>query len=318
MWRYVAKRTAHAFFVMWLVATTVFVGLRSVPGGPVRAMLGQEATPEAVASLRAELGLNEPLYVQYVDWFASMLTGDFGRSITSSESVSQLIASAAPRTISIAALAVTLGLAIAIPAGIIGATRRNQSADYVATLGAFIGISMPAFFVGILLAIVFGVWLGWFPVVGYTPLSEGVIPWLRGIILPSIAVGLPYAAGVTRMMRSSLIETLNEQYMRTAVAKGVTSRTRLYKHALQNALIPVVTIAGIQLALILGGSVTVEIVFGIQGLGRVLVNSILERNYPVTQMTILLVAGIFVFMNLLVDIMYTAIDPRIRYGGEEA
>ena len=177
---------------------------------------------------------------------------------------------------------------------------------------------MPAFCVGLLLAVVFGVWLGWFPVVGYTPLSEGVIPWLRGIILPSIAVGLPYAAGVTRMMRSSLIETLNKQYMRTAVAKGVTSRTRLYKHALQNALIPVVTIAGIQLALILGGSVTVEIVFGIQGLGRVLVNSILERNYPVTQMTILLVAGIFVFMNLLVDIMYTAIDPRIRYGGEEA
>jgi len=318
MWRYIAKRTGHAIFVMWMVATTVFVGLRSVPGGPVRAMLGQEATPSAVASLRADLGLDQPLHVQYVDWLGGMLSGDFGRSITSSETVGALIGSAAPKTISIAAFGVVLGLAVAIPAGIIGATRRNEPADYAATVGAFVGISMPAFFIGILLAIVFGVQLGWFPVVGYTSPSEGVVPWLKSIVLPGIAVGLPYAAGVTRMMRSSLIETLDEQYMRTAVAKGISSRVQLYKHALQNAMIPVVTIAGIQLALVLGGSVTVEIVFGIQGLGRLLVNSILERNYPVTQMTILLVAGIFVFMNLLVDVAYTAIDPRIRYGGEQS
>lgn len=318
MWRYIAKRTGHALFVMWLVATTVFFGLRAVPGGPVRAMLGQEATPEAVAALRQQLGLDKPLPVQYVDWLTGMLVGDFGQSITSGESVGTLIASAAPKTFSIAAFGVVVGLGIAIPAGVIGATRRNELADYVATLGAFLGISMPAFFVGILLAILFGVRLGWFPVVGYTPLSEGVGPWLRSIVLPGIAVGLPYAAGVTRMMRSSLIETLNEEYMRTALAKGVGSRARLYKHALQNAMIPVVTIAGIQLALILGGSVTVEIVFGIQGLGRLLVNSILERNYPVTQVTILLISGVFIFMNLLVDIAYTAIDPRIRYGGENA
>lgn len=318
MWRYIAKRIGHALFVMWLVATTVFVGLRAVPGGPVRAMLGQEATPEAVAALREQLGLDQPLPVQYVDWMTNMLVGDFGQSITSGEAVGTLIASAAPKTFSIAAFGVVVGLGIAIPAGVIGATRRNELADYAATLGAFLGISMPAFFVGILLAIVFGVRFGWFPVVGYTPLSEGVGPWLRSITLPGIAVGMPYAAGVTRMMRSSLIETLNEEYMRTAIAKGVGSRTRLYKHALQNAMIPVVTIAGIQLALILGGSVTVEIVFGIQGLGRLLVNSILERNYPVTQMTILLISGVFIFMNLLVDIAYTAIDPRIRYGGENA
>ncbi|WP_435117623.1 ABC transporter permease [Halolamina sp. C58] len=316
MWRYIAKRVAHALFVMWLVATTVFLGLRSIPGGPVRAMLGQEATPEAVASLRQELGLDEPLPVQYVDWLAGMFVGDFGTSITSGAEVSALIAQAAPRTLSIALFGVLLGLAVSIPAGVVGATRRNQPADYAATIAAFLGISMPAFFVGILLAIVFGVWLGWFPVVGYTPLSEGFVPWLRSIVLPGIAVGLPYAAGVTRMMRSSLIETLDEQYMRTALAKGVKSDVRLYKHALQNALMPVVTIAGIQLALVLGGTVTVEIVFGVQGLGRLLVNSILERNYPVTQVTILLISGIFVFMNLIVDIAYTAIDPRVQYGGE--
>ena len=318
MWRYIAKRVAHAVFVMWLVATTVFLGLRSIPGGPVRAMLGQEATPEAVASLRQQLGLDEPLPVQYVDWLTGMFVGDFGTSITSGAEVGSLIAQAAPRTLSIALFGVLLGLAVSIPAGVVGATRRNQPADYAATIAAFLGISMPAFFVGILLAIVFGVWLGWFPVVGYTPLSEGFVPWLRSITLPGIAVGLPYAAGVTRMMRSSLIETLDEQYMRTALAKGVRSDVRLYKHALQNALMPVVTIAGIQLALVLGGTVTVEIVFGVQGLGRLLVNSILERNYPVTQVTILLISGIFVFMNLIVDVAYTAIDPRVQYGGESA
>lgn len=318
MWRYIAKRVVHALFVMWLVATTVFLGLRAIPGGPVRAMLGQEATPDAVAALRAELGLDEPLPVQYVDWMANLLVGDFGTSISSSEGVGTLVAQAAPKTISIALFGVTLGLAVAIPAGVIGATRRNEPADYVATLAAFLGISMPAFFVGILLAIVFGVWLGWFPTVGYTPISEGFVPWLESITLPGIAVGLPYAAGVTRMMRSSLIETLDEQYMRTALAKGVGGNVRLYKHALQNALMPVVTIAGIQLALVLGGTVTVEIVFGIKGLGRLLVNSILERDYPVTQVAILLISGIFVFMNLLVDIAYTAIDPRVKYGGEEA
>jgi peptide/nickel transport system permease protein len=317
MWRYLAKRVGHALFVMWLVATTVFVGLRAVPGGPVRAMLGQEATPEAVSALRSELGLDEPLPVQYADWMTDLLVGQFGTSITSSESVGTLVAQALPKTLSIALFGVTLGLVVAIPAGVVGATRRNEPADYAATVAAFLGISMPAFFVGILLAIVFGVWLGWFPVDGYTPLSEGIVPWLRSIVLPGVAGGLPYAAGVTRMMRSSLIETLDSQYMRTARAKGVGSRVRLYKHAMQNALMPVVTIAGIQLALVLGGAVTVEIVFGIRGIGRLLVNSILERNYPVTQVAILLVAGIFVFMNLLVDLTYTAIDPRVGYGGDE-
>lgn len=318
MWRYIAKRVAHALFVMWLVATTVFFGLRAIPGGPVRTMLGQEATPEAVASLRRQLGLDEPLPIQYAEWMADLLVLDLGSSITSSTQVTTLISQAAPRTLSIAAFGVFLGLAVAIPAGVVAATRRNEPPDYVATVVAFLGISMPAFFVGILLAIVFGVWLGWFPVIGYTPLSAGVVPWLESIILPGIAVGLPYAAGVTRMMRSSLLEVLDQQYMRTALAKGVGSRARLYKHALQNALIPVVTVAGIQLALVLGGTVTVEIVFGIKGLGRLLVNSILDRNYPVTQATILLISGIFVFMNLIVDIAYTAIDPRIRYGGDEA
>ncbi|WP_231186911.1 ABC transporter permease [Haladaptatus sp. DYF46] len=317
MRRYVVKRVAHAAFIMWLVATTVFFGLRLIPGGPVRTMLGQEATPKAVAALRAKLGLNQPLYVQYLDWLKEMLTLQFGQSLSTGQPVSTLVSQAAPKTLSIAILAIIIGLGVAVPTGILSATRKGEPMDYLATVTAFLGVSMPAFFVGILLALVFGVWLGLLPVFGYTPLSEGIRPWLKSILLPGIAVGLPYAAVVMRMMRSSLLEVLNEPYMRTARAKGVNGRVMLFKHAFQNALIPVVTVAGIQLALVLVGSVTVELVFSIQGLGRLLVDSMLDRNYPVTQAVILIVAAVMVFTNLAVDLVYTVIDPRIGYGGNQ-
>ncbi|EFW93497.1 ABC-type dipeptide/oligopeptide/nickel transport system, permease protein I [Haladaptatus paucihalophilus DX253] len=317
MRQYVAKRVAHAIFIMWLVATTVFFGLRLIPGGPVRTMLGQEATPKAVAALRAKLGLNQPLYVQYFDWLKEMLTLHFGQSLSTGQPVSTLVSQAAPKTLSIAILAIIIGLGVAIPTGIISATRKGEPVDYAATVTAFLGVSMPAFFVGILLALVFGVWLNLLPVFGYTPPSEGLVPWLESVLLPGIAVGLPYAAVVMRMMRSSLLEVLNEPYMRTARAKGVNGRVMLFKHALQNALIPVITVAGIQLALVLVGSVTVELVFGIQGLGRLLVDSMLDRNYPVTQAVILIVAAVMVFTNLAVDLVYTVIDPRIGYGGNQ-
>lgn len=316
MRKYIAKRLVHAAFIMWLVATTVFFGLRLIPGGPVRAMLGQEATEQAVRSLRADMGLDQPLYVQYADWMGDMLALNFGESLRTGEAIATLIGSAAPKTLSIGLVAVVVGLALSVPAGIVSATRKHEPADYVATVAAFLGLSMPAFFVGILLAVVFGVWLDLLPVFGYTPLSEGVVPWLKSIVLPGIAVGLPYAAVVMRMMRSSLLETMQKPYIRTARAKGVSYRVRLYKHALQNALIPVVTIAGIQIALILVGSVTVELVFGIEGLGRLLVQSIIDRDYPVVQVVILLVAGVMVLTNLAVDLTYTVIDPRIGYGGE--
>lgn len=317
MRRYIAKRVLHAVFIMWLVATTVFFGLRAIPGGPVRTMLGQEATPEAVAALREQLGLNQPLPVQYVNWITDMATGQFGQSLVNGQAVSTVMSQAAPRTASIAIVAIIVGLAVAIPTGIVSATRKRQPVDYLATIAAFTGVSAPAFFVGIVLAIIFGVQLNWLPIVGYTPLSAGVVPWLKSIILPGIAVGLPYAAVIMRMMRSSLLEVLDKPYMRTARAKGLSGNVRLYKHAFQNALIPVITVAGIQLALVLVGSVTVEIVFGIKGLGRLLVDSMLDRNYPVTQAVILLVAAVMVFTNLAVDIAYTAIDPRIRYGDEQ-
>jgi len=313
MKNYIIKRTIHAAFIMWLVATTIFVGMRSIPGGPVHAMLGRRADPNQVEAMREQLGLNDPIPIQYVDWITDLLQLDFGTSIRTGQEITQIVAIALPKTAAIGVIGVSIGLLIAVPAGIASAVRKNEPADYVATLIAFLGLSAPPFFIGIVLMVVFSVQLGILPVFGYTPLSEGVIPWFQSVILPGLAVGLPYTAVIMRMMRSSLLEELGKQYMKTARAKGVGSQVRLYKHALQNALIPVVTIAGIQLAVIIGGVVTVEIVFGIKGMGRVIVQAILNRDYPVAETAILVLAGGFIMINLFVDIMYTFIDPRIRY-----
>jgi peptide/nickel transport system permease protein len=313
MLRYIFKRVLHATFIIWLVATAVFVGLRTMPGDPARLALGIQAPQEAVNALREQLGLNEPLHMQYIDYWANLLQLDLGRSIQNDQLVSEIMVTAAPKTLSIAAVAFVVGLTISIPAGLIAATKKNQFEDYLSTVGAFLGVSMPAFFFGILLSVIIGGWLDLLPTYGYTEPSEGVIPWLQSILLPGIAVGVPYAAIVMRMMRSSLLEELGQQYMQTAQAKGVPPRTALFKHALQNAMIPVVTVAGIQVAFLLTGSVTVELVFGIKGLGRVLIDAMLTNDYQVVQGAILLIAGIMVYMNLLVDIVYTFIDPRIRY-----
>lgn len=316
MRNYIIKRTLHAVFITWLVSTVIFVGVRLIPGGPVHAMLGRRASQSQVEALRAELGLNRPIHVQYVDFIQDLLVLDFGQSIRTSQEVTTIIINALPKTASIGLVGVLFGLLVAIPAGIVSATRRGKPSDNVATIVAFLGLSSPAFFIGILLMVVFSVELGLLPVFGYTKLSEGFIPWFQSILLPGISVGLPYTAVVMRMTRSSLLEVLGQPYMKTARAKGLNNNVRLYKHALQNALIPVVTVAGIQLAVIIGGVVTVEIVFGIKGMGRVVVQAILNRDYPVAQVAIMVLAIGFVYINLIVDITYTFIDPRIKYGDE--
>jgi len=318
MRRYIIKRVAHAVFVIWMVATAVFAGLRLIPGGPERAVFGVNAQPEAVEAFREEYGLNLPLHEQYINWMSDLLVGDLGSSMTQSREVTGLIMQTGPRTLSIAAVGIIIGLLISIPAGIVSATHRRTAADYVATVAAFLGISLPAFFIGILLVLLFGVYIDILPVYGYTPIRDGIVPWFKGIILPGIAVGTPYAAIVMRMMRGSLIDELNEPYMQTARAKGLSSRVRFYKHALQNAMIPVVTIAGIQVAIIITGSVTVELVFGINGLGRLLVDSMLQSDYATVQGTIILVATIMVTLNLIVDLTYAYLDPQIGYESDVA
>jgi peptide/nickel transport system permease protein len=315
MTQYILRRLIHSVFIIWGCATLVFFLLRLIPGDPVVQMLGPEYTPEAAEALRRKLGLDEPVYVQYVRWFGNVLTGDLGGSIASGETVTGAIASGLPKTLSLAALSFLIAITIAVPAGVAAALRRNTIVDYAASVLAFVGVSMPSFWFGIILILVFAVGLQWLPAIGYAELSEdGFWEWLKRLILPSVAIGTGYAAILMRFVRAGLLEVLGSDYVRTARAKGVRERAVVVRHALRNALIPVVTIAGIQLALLLSGAVVVETVFSIRGLGRILVGAIFDRDYPMVQGVILLVAVIFVLANLVVDVVYTFLDPRIQYG----
>ncbi len=315
MTQYILRRLIHSVFIIWGCATLVFFLLRAIPGDPVVQMLGPEYTPEAAEALRRKLGLDESLPVQYGRWFGNVLTGDLGGSIASGESVTGAIASGLPKTLSLAALSFLTAIVIAVPAGIAAALRRNTIVDYAASVLAFVGVSMPSFWFGIILILVFAVGLQWLPAIGYAEIGEdGVWEWLKRLILPSLAIGTGYAAILMRFVRAGLLEVLGSEYVRTARAKGVHERGVVVRHALRNALIPVVTIAGIQLALLLSGAVVVETVFSIRGIGRILVGAIFDRDYPMVQGVILLTAVIFVVANLVVDIVYTFLDPRIHYG----
>ncbi len=315
MTRYLIRRTISAVIVIWAVATLVFFMLRAVPGDPFRAMLA-DVDPQAADELRRKFGLDRPMYIQYFLWMGRMAQGDLGNSIYGSNvSVSRIIAEAFPRTLSLAGLAFVISLILAISAGIVSAVRKNSALDHAFTFFAFLGLSMPDFWLGILLIIVFAVNLQWLPAIGYVPLSKGFWPWFSHLILPAIAAGTPFSAIVARMTRSAMLEVLNSEYIKVARAKGLTEQSIVFRHALKNALIPVVTVMGIAFALLMSGAVIVENVFAIKGLGRVLIQGILNRDYPVVQGAILVVAVIFVFTNLLVDVLYTVIDPRIRYEG---
>ena len=315
MTQYILRRLIQSAFIIWGCATLVFFMLRLIPGDPVVQMLGPEYTPEAAAALRQKLGLNQPLHMQYLLWFGHMLTGDLGGSIATGETVSKIIATGLPKTLSLAGLSFLIAVVIAVPAGIIAALRRNTAFDFAASIVAFIGVSMPSFWFGILLIVIFAVQLRWLPAIGYAELREdGFVAWLERLILPSLAIGAGYSAILMRFVRAGLLEVLGSDYVRTARAKGVRERGVILRHALRNALIPVVTVIGIQLALLLSGTVVVETVFSIRGIGRILVGAIFDRDYPIVQGVILLIAVIFVLANLIVDIVYTFIDPRIRYG----
>ena len=262
----------------------------------------------------AKLGLDQSVFVQYAKWFLNAASGDLGASIYGSRvPVAQIVVEALPRTLSLAALSAVIAIAIALPAGIIAATHKNTAADNAVSVAAFLGLSMPDFWLAILLIIIFAANLQWMPAIGYVPLSDGFWPWLQHLVLPAIAVGTGFSAIIARMIRSSMLEVLSADYMRVAASKGLTRRMLLIDHALPNALIPVVTVMGIALALLMAGAVVVENVFAIKGIGRVLIQGILNRDYPVVQGAVLVVSAIFIFSNLLVDLLYVLIDPRIRY-----
>jgi peptide/nickel transport system permease protein len=311
--RYIIRRLVHAFFIVWGVATLVFFMLQITPGDPVVQMLGEEYTAEAAVELERKLGYDQPIYVQYFKWLGNVLQGDLGRSVASGETVTDAIKSALPKTLSITVISFFIAVVIAVPAGIIAALWRNSFIDYVVSLLAFVGVSMPSFWFGIVLIIIFAVNLHWLPAIGYSPISDGVWEWFKHLLLPGIAVGMGYSAILMRFIRAGLLEVLGSDHVRTARAKGLRESTVIIRHALRNSLIPVVTIAGIQLALLLNGTVIIEIVFSIRGMGRLLVRGIFDKDYPIVQATILIVAVIFVMANLIVDILYTFLDPRIRY-----
>jgi len=313
--QYILRRLLQSLFIIWGCATLVFFMLRLIPGDPVVQMLGVEYTPEAADALRRKLGLDQPVHVQYVRWLGNVLTGDLGGSIASGETVSGAIATGLPKTLSLAGLSFLIAVVIAIPAGIVAALRRNSALDYAGSVIAFIGVSMPSFWFGIILILIFAVRLRWLPAVGYSELSEdGFVEWFKRLILPSVAIGAGYSAILMRFVRAGLLEVLASDYVRTARAKGARERTVVVRHALRNSLIPVVTVAGIQLALLLSGAVVTETVFSIRGIGRILVGAINDRDYPIVQGVILLIAVIFVLANLVVDVLYTFLDPRIRYS----
>jgi peptide/nickel transport system permease protein len=315
MSRYIFRRVLGALLVMWAVTTLVFFMMRIVPGDPIAAMLYDAGDAETVARLREKLGLDQSFIVQYFKWFWAVLHGDFGASLYGSNApVAQLIVEAFPRTLSLTALAFLIAVVIAVPAGLIAATRRNSAADHTVTVVAFLGLSMPDFWLGILLIIIFAAQLKWLPAIGYQPLSAGFWPWFSHLILPALAAGTTFSAIIARMIRSSMIEVLKTDYIRVADAKGLARAAVVLRHAFPNALIPVVTVMGIALALLMANAVVVENVFAIKGIGRLLIGSILNRDYPVVQGTVIVVSAIFVFMNLAVDLLYTVIDPRIRYS----
>ena len=310
---YVVGRTIQALLVVWAVGTLVFFMLRAVPGDPIQAMLA-DVDPAAAETIRAKLGLDQPVIVQYVFWMRNTIEGDLGQSLYGSHvAVSQIITEAIPRTVSLALIAFLASFSLGLAAGIISAIRKSSFLDYAFTFAAFLGISMPAFWIGIVLIIIFGVNLHWLPAIGYKPLSDGFWPWFSHLIMPALAVGLPFSASIARLTRSAMLEVLQQDYIMVARSKGLVERQVIVRHALKNALIPVITVMGISLALLFSGAVVVENVFAIKGLGRVLTLSIINRDYPVVQGAILLVAVLFVFMNLAVDLLYRVIDPRISY-----
>ena len=313
MQRYIIRRFIFSLFAIWATMTVTFVFMRLLPGDPVTTLVGEEGDPSQIEAIKSRLGLDQPVPVQYFYYLRSLVTLDLGDSIYLRLPVMDQIMEALPRTLSLSVVSFFAGVAIGLPAGIISAIRRYSIWDHLATLIAFLGLAMPGFWLGILLIIVVGVQLGWLPVFGYKPIEDGLWAWLSRLILPALATGTGFAAILARQTRSAMLEVLSQDYIRTAYAKGMRERVVIFRHALRNGLIPVVTVMGIALAILLNGAVITENVFAIKGLGRLFIDAILGRDYPIVQGVILLVAFIFIFMNFFVDMLYAVINPRIRY-----
>jgi peptide/nickel transport system permease protein len=315
MSRYLFGRVFHVILVLFGISVVVFVMLKLTPGDPAATMLGVQATPQELARVRQAMGLDRPWAVQYGIWLRNLLRGDLGVSYISRKPVAELIATRFPVTLELTLLAMLLAAAIGIPAGIVSAARRYTGLDYSITSFALFGVSMPSFWFGILLILLFSLYLRWLPSSGYAALDRGVADHLKHFLLPALSLGLFLSGSLARFTRSSMVETLAREFIRTGRAKGLSERVVIYRHALKNALIPTVTVLGLQFGFLMGGAVIIEQVFAFPGVGWLALIAISQRDYPVVMGVVLVVAAVFALSNLLVDIAYTWLDPRIRYEG---
>jgi len=313
MFYYIVRRILILPPVMLTVAVIVFSLLYFTPGDPAAMIAGDQATPDDVARIRVAMGLDKPFFVRFGLWAWQLLNGDLGMSIFANQPVSLMIGQRVAPTLSLLILSVIISLVVAIPLGVLAARKRGRNADRVFMLVTVLAFSLPVFVIGYLLAFTFSSTLKWLPVQGYTPLSEGVGSFLAHLVLPAVTLGVSYGAILARTTRASMLDVLSQDYIRTAVAKGAPPRVILFTHALKNASIPIVTVIGLGLTALIGGSVITESVFSIPGIGRLTLDAILHRDYPVIQGIVLLFSASYVVVNLLIDVAYTFLDPRIRY-----
>ena len=313
MTRYLIYRLLGAVPILAVVSLASFLFIFLVPGDPAAEIAGPGATKEEVIRIRSQLGLDAPVPVQMLNYYRRLFRGDLGESILLNRSVTTAIIERAPVTLSLTLMALGISLTVAILLGVVAAVHRNTWLDQSAMTVALLGLSLPDFWVGLVMIYTFAVLLGWFPTGGYVELSKGVRPWLGSMTMPALALGITQLGLLARITRATMLEVLNQDYVRTARAKGLPERTVIDKHALTNTMIPVVTVMGLIVGVLLGGAVVIEQVFALPGVGRLIVGAILRRDYPVIQGGLLLTATIFVFVNLAVDILYAFLDPRVRY-----
>lgn len=313
MFLFILRRILSIIPVLAIVALIVFMMLHLVPGDPAAIIVGDNGTLEDIARVRAQLGLNESLPLQFWHWLIRLLQGDLGHSIFIPQSVASLIGQRIGPTLSLGLLTLVVTVLLAVPLGTIAAWKRNSWIDRCLMATSAVGFSVPAFVVGYLFIWLFGLRLHWFPVQGYTPMAQGIGAWLQGLVLPSLTLSMVYIALIARVTRAAVSEALTEDYIRTARSKGISEWRVLLRHALANAAVPIVTVVGIGVALLITGVVVTETVFAIPGLGRLTVDSVLSRDFPVIQGVTLFFSFVYVLVNLLVDLSYLLLDPRIRY-----
>lgn len=313
MRRFVLRRVAASAATLFFVSLLVFVVVRVLPGDPALVIIGTEGSPDAAARLREAMGLDRPIAVQYLEWIGRALRADLGRSIQYDVPVASLIVSRLAVTLPLTVLAAAMMGALAVPLGVYAATRQRRWGDYLAMVVSQLGVAVPAFWAGLLLILLFSVRLGWVQSGGFDGWGQGVWPALRSLLLPALALGLFQFAVLTRTARSAVLEVLREEYVKTARAKGLAERAVLFRHTLRNAMIPIVTVAGIQLGQLMAGSIVLESVFYLPGLGRLALGAIAARDLPVVQGVVLFVASAIVVINFVVDVLYGVLDPRIRY-----